>query len=43
MHLNRIYSRISRVDGYTEIWVKALLKVSSIRQILDWTYMDESK
>jgi hypothetical protein len=34
---------IDKFDGYTEAWTKASLKVTSIKQILDWVYEDESK
>ena len=30
-------------DGWTEAWTKASLNVTSIRQILDWVYADETK
>ena len=33
---------LSGFDGHTEAWNKASLKVSSIKQILDWVYEDES-
>jgi len=32
---------IKKFDGYSEAWTKASLKVSSIKQILDWVYEDE--
>jgi hypothetical protein len=34
---------INKFDGYTEAWTKASLSVTSIKQILDWVYEDESK
>jgi hypothetical protein len=34
---------ISRFDGSTESWGKKSLNVTSIKQILDWVYEDESK
>ena len=34
---------IEKFDGYTEAWTKASLNVTSIKQILDWVYEDESK
>jgi hypothetical protein len=34
---------IDKFDGYTEAWTKASLNVTSIKQILDWVYEDESK
>jgi hypothetical protein len=36
-------ARIDKFDGYTEAWTKASLNVTSIKQILDWVYEDESK
>ena len=33
---------IEKFDGYTEAWTKASLAVTSIKQILDWVYEDES-
>jgi hypothetical protein len=30
-------------DGWTEAWIKSSLTVTSIKQILDWVYEDESK
>jgi hypothetical protein len=30
-------------DGWTEAWTKSSLNVTSIKQILDWVYEDESK
>jgi predicted GIY-YIG superfamily endonuclease len=32
-----------KFDGYSEAWTKASLNVTSIKQILDWVYEDESK
>jgi hypothetical protein len=34
---------IDKFDGYSEAWTKASLNVTSIKQILDWVYEDESK
>ncbi len=34
---------IEKFDGYTEAWTKQSLKVTSIKQILDWVYEDEAK
>jgi DNA-directed RNA polymerase subunit RPC12/RpoP len=34
---------IEKFDGYSEAWTKASLNVTSIKQILDWVYKDESK
>jgi hypothetical protein len=34
---------IRRFDGWTEAWTKASLSVTSIKQMLDWVYEDESK
>ena len=34
---------IEKFDGYTEAWTKASLNVTSIKQILDCVYEDESK
>jgi hypothetical protein len=34
---------INKFDGYSEAWTKASLNVTSIKQILDWVYEDESK
>ena len=34
---------IEKFDGYSEAWTKASLNVTSIKQILDWVYEDESK
>ena len=36
-------AEIKKFDGYSEAWTKASLKVTSIKQILDWVYEDESK
>ena len=36
-------AQIKKFDGYSEAWTKASLKVTSIKQILDWVYEDESK
>jgi hypothetical protein len=36
-------AEIEKFDGYTEAWTKASLKVTSIKQLLDWVYQDESK
>jgi hypothetical protein len=33
---------IDKFDGYSEAWTKASLNVTSIKQILDWVYEDES-
>ena len=33
---------IKKFDGYSEAWTKESLKVTSIKQILDWVYEDES-
>jgi hypothetical protein len=33
---------IDKFDGYTEAWTKKSLNVTSIKQILDWVYEDES-
>jgi len=33
---------IHRFDGYSEAWTKASLNVTSIKQILDWVYEDDS-
>jgi hypothetical protein len=33
---------IKKFDGYTEVWTEASLNVTSIKQILDWVYKDES-
>ena len=33
---------IKKFDGYSEAWTKASLNVTSIKQILDWVYEDES-
>jgi hypothetical protein len=34
---------IDSFDGYSEAWNKASLNVTSIKQMLDWVYEDESK
>ena len=34
---------IEKFDGHTEAWTKASLNVTSIKQILDWVYEDETK
>jgi hypothetical protein len=34
---------IEKFDGYSEAWTKASLPVTSIKQILDWVYEDETK
>ena len=34
---------IEKFDGYSEAWTKSSLNVTSIRQILDWVYEDETK
>jgi hypothetical protein len=34
---------IEKFDGYSEAWTKSSLNVTSIKQILDWVYEDESK
>jgi hypothetical protein len=34
---------IDKFDGYSEAWTKGSLNVTSIKQILDWVYEDESK
>ena len=36
-------AQLDKFDGYTEAWTKASLNVTSIKQILDWVYEDESK
>ena len=36
-------SGAKKFDGYSEAWTKASLNVTSIKQILDWVYEDESK
>jgi plastocyanin len=36
-------AQIRKFDGYSEAWTKASLKVTSIKQLLDWVYEDESK
>jgi hypothetical protein len=35
-------TNFEQFDGYTEAWTKASLNVTSIKQILDWVYKDES-
>jgi hypothetical protein len=35
-------AQIKKFDGYSEAWTKASLKVTSIKQLLDWVYEDES-
>jgi hypothetical protein len=32
---------VAKFDGYSEAWTNASLKVTSIKQILDWVYEDE--
>jgi len=34
---------IEKFDGFSEAWTKRSLKVTSIKQILDWVYEDESQ
>ena len=34
---------IDKFDGYSEAWTKSSLNVTSIKQILDWVYEDETK
>jgi hypothetical protein len=34
---------LEKFDGYTEAWTKSSLQVTSIKQILDWVYEDESE
>jgi hypothetical protein len=34
---------LEKFDGYTEAWTKESLKVTSIKQLLDWVYEDESQ
>ena len=34
---------MEKFDGYTEAWTKKSLSVTSIKQILNWVYEDESK
>jgi hypothetical protein len=34
---------IDKFDGYSEAWTKASLNVTSIKQIMDWVYEDETK
>jgi hypothetical protein len=36
-------SDIEKFDGYSEAWTKESLKVTSIKQLLDWVYEDESQ
>jgi hypothetical protein len=36
-------ARIEKFDGYSEAWTKDSLKVTSIKQLLDWVYEDESQ
>ena len=36
-------AEIEKFDGYSEAWTKGSLNVTSIKQILDWVYEDESK
>ena len=36
-------ARIEKFDGYSEAWTKASLVVTSIKQLLDWVYEDESQ
>jgi hypothetical protein len=31
-----------KFDGYSEAWTKKSLNVTSIKQILEWVYEDES-
>lgn len=35
-------ARIEKFDGYSEAWTSASLKVTSIKQILDWVYEDDN-
>lgn len=35
-------AQIKKFDGYSEAWTKVSLKVTSIKQLLDWVYEDES-
>ncbi len=35
-------ARIEKFDGYSEAWTKDSLKVSNLRQLLDWVYEDEN-
>ena len=32
---------IEKFDGYSEAWTKDSLKVTSIKQLLDWVYEDD--
>jgi hypothetical protein len=34
---------IDKFDGYSEAWMRSSLNVTSIKEILDWVYEDESK
>ena len=34
---------IDKFDGYSEAWTKASLNLTSIKQMLDWVYEDETK
>ena len=36
-------SSLEKFSGYSEAWTKPSLKVTSIKQILDWVYEDEAK
>ena len=36
-------SSLEKFDGHTEAWTKASVNVTSIKQILDWVYEDETK
>jgi hypothetical protein len=36
-------AQIKKFDGYSEAWTKESLNVTSIKQLLDWVYEDESK
>ena len=36
-------SAVKKFDGYSEAWTKESLNVSSLKQVLDWVYEDESK
>ena len=36
-------ARTEKFNGYTEAWTKASLTVTSIKQLLDWVYEDESQ
>jgi len=35
-------AKIESFDGYSEAWTRASLNVSSIKQILDWVYEDDT-